>query len=291
VNEIIRAFEAQIDSVLEGERAVVARINTSTVDRYKTVIDPLGADISHFNKTRSVLWEHGSDPIQRKVPIGQGWVKIRRSEGDLIGKCKFDDDEFPRTLFEKYKSGSLNGWSIKAAVHDASPPTIDEIRSRPDLEDCEIIYRKWDLVEFSATHAAGNSDCISLLVSRGMIMPPEGFVMPEPKSEYGPKHVLNGSSSTGTCEPGTCLACDQNRAVDLSRRIECDGSYWHVMDGGKKIASFADVQDAEELMRAMDRTRSFEQVMVDLHTQQQAKFTEMEERIIGLIELKKFGRI
>ncbi len=291
MNEIIRAFDAQIDSVLEGERAIVARINSAAIDRLKTVIDPLGGDTSHFNKTRSVLWNHGQDPIRGTVPIGKGWVKVRATEGDILGKTTFGKDKFSQDLFECYKDESIRGWSIKAGVHEASPPTDKEIRSRPELADCEMVYRKWDLIEYSATPTPGNSDCLTLLVSRGLITAPEGFVMPKPKSEYGPKHVASGSSSTGTCEPGTCIACDQNRAVDLSRHIECDGSHWWVMDGGKCIASFSDAEDADELMRAMDRKRSFEQILVNLHTEQQARFDEAQERIIGLIELKKFGRI
>ncbi len=176
MDTIYRNFEASIDQVLEGERAVVARINTSGVDRLKTVIDPLGADTSHFNKTRSVLWNHGLDPIRGTVPIGAGWAKVRRAERDMIGKTSFAKDEFSELCFQGCKDGTLRGWSIKAGVHASSPPTVDEIRSRPDLEDCELIYRKWDLIEYSLTPTPGNSDCVSLLVSRGLITAPEGYV-------------------------------------------------------------------------------------------------------------------
>ncbi len=173
MDTILRAFEAQIDSVLDGERAVVARINSSGVDRLRTVIDPLGADVSHFNKTRSVLWQHGMDPIRGTVPIGSGWAKVRRSEGDMLGKTSFAKDDFSEQLFQGYKNEDIRGWSIKAGIHDASPPTKDEIRRRPELSECDLIYRKWDLIELSATPTPGNSDCLTLLVSRGLITPPE----------------------------------------------------------------------------------------------------------------------
>ncbi len=267
MQEIIRAYEASIDSVLEGERAVVARINSAAVDRLRTVIDPMGGDTSHFNKTRSVLWNHGQDAIRGAVPVGSGWVKVRKAERDIIGKTSFAKDEFSQLLFEGYRDETIRGWSIKAAVLESSPPTKEEIRNRPEMEDCEMVYRKWDLIEYSATPTPGNSDCLTLLVSRGLITPPEGFVMPEKPSVI------------------------EQPKPEVGRRIECDGSYWHVIDCGKRIASFPDAEDADELIRAMDKTRSFEQVLVNLHTEQQARFAEMEERIVGMIELKKFGRI
>jgi hypothetical protein len=101
----------------------------------------------------------------------------------MLGKTTFAKDEFSSQLFEAYKDGTLRGWSIKAGVHAASPPTTEEIRSRPELQDCETIYRKWDLIEFSATPTPGNSDCLTMLVSRGLITAPEGFVPEEPKPE------------------------------------------------------------------------------------------------------------
>ena len=136
MDTIFRTFEASIDSVLDGERAVVARINTAGVDRLKTVIDPMGCDVSHFNKTRSVLWNHGQDPIRGAVPIGQGHARVRRSEKDMLGKTAFRSDDFSESLFQSYKEGSLRGWSIKAGVHEATPPTRrrDEIAAPGTLK-------------------------------------------------------------------------------------------------------------------------------------------------------------
>ncbi len=297
---ITRAFEAQIDSVLDGERAVVARINSSAVDRLRTVIDPLGADVTHFNKTRSVLWQHGQDPIRGTVPIGHGWARVRRSENDIIGKTSFAKDPFSDQLFQGYKDESIRGWSIKAGIHEASPPTKQEIRSRPELEDCEVIYRKWDLIELSATPTPGNSDCLTLLVSRGLITPPEGF--------YGPAHRLTGSSSTGVCEPGTCIACDQNRAMPKTvielpdpsptgikhteRWVDSVDGLFHVTEpNGQRLVAFRSMEDAEECIRAMRNSQSFEQVLINVHTAQRAKFEQQKDDILAEIMLRQWGVI
>ena len=93
------------------------------------MIDPLGGDYSHFNRTRSVLWNHGKDPIRGAVPIGTGWVKARRAERDMLGKTVFGRDKFSDDLFDRCEAGDCRGWSIQAAVRVASPPTKAEIRA------------------------------------------------------------------------------------------------------------------------------------------------------------------
>ncbi len=236
---IIRSFEASIDSVLEGERAVVARINTAGVDRLKTVIDPLGCDVSHFNKTRSVLWNHGLDPIRGTVPIGQGWAKVRKTERDMLGKTSFAKDDFSAQLFDAYKDGTLRGWSIKAGVHASSPPTQEEIRSRPDLADCETIYRKWDLIEFSATPTPGNSDCLTMLVSRGLITAPEGFVAEAEK--------IDGKTETDYSDSVTIVRTEPY--------VDTDGKTWTVFHAdGQRCMAFADPQLADECLQLLTAT-------------------------------------
>jgi len=269
VNQIIRSFEATIDSVLEGERAVVARINTGAVDRLRTVIDPLGCDVSHFNKTRSVLWNHGLDPIRGTVPIGEGWAKIRRSENDMIGKCRFDTDPLADMLFEKYKAGSLRGWSIKAGVHEASPPSKAEIRSNPEWEECEMVYRKWDLLEFSATGTPGNSDCVSLMVSRGLITQPEGFVPTEPPPEP---------------------AKDPERS--LVPHIESDGGYWYVRGLAVESPRFTSARDAEQLLAMVSSPPpSLSSFYVSLLNQTRATNTQFQRDLEAIIDLKVRGRV
>ncbi len=284
MQEIFRAFEAEIDSVLDGERAVVARINNTAVDRLNTVIDPLGCNVTHFNKTRSVLWQHGQDPIRGTVPIGSGWVKVRRSEGDMLGKTSFAKDDFSSQLFDAYKEGTIRGWSIKAAVQEASPPTKEEIRSRPDLEGCEMVYRKWDLIEYSATPTPGNSDCLSLLVSRGLITPPEGYEPPTIEKQLAAviENVPALLEAMGSKLP----------AEHKERWVDTDGQHWFVTEpDGTRIAKFRDEPTAFECIRAMENSRSFEQTLIGLHTEQRARFEQQKDDLLAEIALRQWGII
>ncbi len=264
---IVRAFEGEITEVKEGERSIVARINTDAVDRLRTVIDPMGGDTKHFNKTRSVLWEHGKSTDRGTKPIGSGWVKVRQTERDMIGKTAFAKDDFSQGLFELCRDGHLRSWSISAMVHQATPPTESEIQRRPELADCDMIYRKWDLAEYSLVSVPGNSDAVTLLVSRGLIQAPEGFVMPEPKIE----------------EP---------KIIHSERYIDSDGEFWRIYEKDETvIASFPDPELAEECLRAMNAPQTLNHQIALIFNEMRALQDERNREIREYIDLYTTGRI
>lgn len=168
---LCRAYEAQIDSV-DADRAVTAIINTGDVDRYATVIDPAGVDLTAYRKNPVVLWEHGKDPTRGRLPIGRNlWIK--RSGSRLIAKTQFGKDDYSQALFELYRDGVLRGWSIFALpdMTRAGKPTPAEIRARPDLERCETIYRACELGEYSGVAVPGNAETLTMLESRSIWFP------------------------------------------------------------------------------------------------------------------------
>ncbi|WP_422924480.1 hypothetical protein [Singulisphaera sp. PoT] len=173
---ISRAYTAKIDDVKPGERSVVAVINTNAVDRFKTVIDPFGVKTANFDKSRLVLWEHGKDPRRGKLPVARcAWLKVDRGTKSIIAKSIFRQDEFADQLFSMYQDETLRGFSIDglADPKTCGPPTIEEIKKRPELAECKCIYRTLELVEYSAVGIGGNPDALALAVSRGLWLPDE----------------------------------------------------------------------------------------------------------------------
>ena len=271
MDDIFRSVETEIESVLEGERSIVSRINTGGIDRFDTIIDPLGCDVSHFNRLQSVLWDHGQDPVRGHLPIGKGWAKVRRSEGDMIAKTVFDTDEFSDLLFQKCKAGSIRGWSIHAKPQEVSAPTKQEIAKRPELERCKWICRKWDLLEYSLTPTAGNSDCVTMLISRGMIARPAWYVERTATDSEGgmsgggaavkptvvgeDKGVSRSHVEGEMCPDGTCERCDAMRSTPDPKRsvpfIDTDGASWWIDQGGKRIMSFGEAGLAQDALRFM----------------------------------------
>lgn len=215
MDAVFRAFSAQVDDVNNDDRSITAKISTFSVDRHNTVFDSRGCDLNNYNNNRVVLWEHSRDPLRGALPIGTNlWIKVDRSSNPkLIAKTKFKKDDFSQQLFEAYRDGEMSGWSISAMPIDFGPPTKDEVRSRPELANVDLVFRKYDLVEYSAVAVPSCVDAltvddyrsISKLISRGIPVPddiseaikqfseslvvqePSGLILPETATEPTPE--------------------------------------------------------------------------------------------------------
>ncbi|MDR3582588.1 MAG: hypothetical protein P4L67_04915 [Candidatus Pacebacteria bacterium] len=163
MNQIIRSFAAVVDDVKPAERSVVAKIGTRAVDRYKTVIEPRGIDLVAYRTNPVVLFEHGKDPLRGSLPIGRNqWVRVEKDNTErLLAKTIFGKDDFSAQLFDMYCDGTMRGWSVSILPKDASVPTREEIRSRPELANCDLVYRSSELLEYSVTAVPGNPEALS----------------------------------------------------------------------------------------------------------------------------------
>lgn len=164
----VRAYDASLD-VSDGERTVVATINTDGVDRYRTVIVPKGAVLEPYRKNPVVLANHDGCSL----PVGRNlWIKVQKDR--LIAKTQFlpaGEDEFADKVFRLYQLGFLKAWSVGFDPIDWGKPSPEEIRARPDWAEAEIIFRKWELLEYSAVTVPGNADALTEAVSRGLSLP------------------------------------------------------------------------------------------------------------------------
>lgn len=169
-----RDYVAEVDDVDAAGGWVVARINTSAVDRFDTVIVPGGMDQSAFEaNNRLVLWNHGEDAPRGKVPVGRSaWVRYRRDRDDLLAKTVFAKDDFARGLFQLYRDNVLRAWSVNGKASKApgmtGPPTADELKRRPDWKGAKTLYRAWSLTEYSAVTFPGNADALTEETSRAL---------------------------------------------------------------------------------------------------------------------------
>ena len=112
--------------------------------------------------------------------IGRGWAKVLPLERDMLGKTTARKaTSFSQKLVRAMsRRVILRSWSINALVHESSKPTTDEIARRPELAECDMIYRKWELAEYSLVSVPGNADATTILVSRGLMQAPEGYIEP-----------------------------------------------------------------------------------------------------------------
>ena len=169
----IRAYDAKLD-VLEGERAVVATINTDAVDRYRTVILPKGAKLENYRKNPVVLLQHGPGLFGGggpPLPIGRNaWIKI--TNGRMVAKTVFapaDVSEDAERVFRMYQSDFMRAWSVSFDPIEYGKPTPEELRAKPDWAEADLIFREWELLEYSAVVVPGNPQALTEAVSRGIV--------------------------------------------------------------------------------------------------------------------------
>lgn len=326
MSNVIRAYDATIDSVDKAERSMVARINTAGLDRYKTVIDPKGARLDNYRKNPVVLWEHGKDARRFTDPIGRNlWVRSSGGErpSELLAKTRFLDDDFSQQRYEWYRDGVLNAFSVNILPDDSStsPPTKDEQRARPELADCLMMYRTWDLAEYSGTAVPGNADCLTgeraaaLLeaVQRGLWLPDDVKPLIEAKAAEIPQQTTEryithkGGKWIVHAESGKVLgehdseegAKKQLAAIEAHKHdersapwIEAVENGWIVraMDGSA-ILTTADESVAQQCLAIMGQTRSFERAHHELIQTVRTELTEFKSDITAMINLVVYGRV
>lgn len=192
-----RAYAAESNEIDSEERTIVSTISTDSVDRYKTILQPDGVMLDNYRKNPVVLCNHGlgdSEGISHVsgMPIGKNlWVKV--SKRKLIAKTKFlprGEDEQADKVFRLFELGYLNAWSVRMNPIEFGLPTSAEIRARPELAECRQIFRKWDLIEYSAVTLPANPDAVQQARSLGLELPgwPEAQEQPEqPEDEMPPE--------------------------------------------------------------------------------------------------------
>lgn len=249
---IIRAYRARVDDVNRRERSIVAKINTSCVDYYRTVIDPRGIDLgddrSGYRGNPVVLWEHGRDPARGSLPVGRnGWVRpaVGPNGPELVAKTGFYEkgkkgDEFTEKLFEMYADEDMRGFSVNVVPDESrsSPPTHDEIRERPELKDCVMMYRGGRLAEYSAVAVPGNPEALTVdearsvlrCVSRGLALPADLVA-----------RARRTAGDDGDGEP------------PAERRIVKEGDKWCVYsEDGKRMGEYDSKAEAEKRLAEIE---------------------------------------
>jgi len=160
------AAKADID---DNERTVTAVVSTGGVDRDNEVLLPKGALLDNYKKNPVVLWAHNS----WETPIGKNlWIK--RKGNDIIAKTKFAETEKANEVYELFKGGFLNAFSIGFMPIKGHRPEPDDIKKRPDLAEATYIYDKWELLEYSVVPVPANAEALATAVKTKSIVLSDG---------------------------------------------------------------------------------------------------------------------
>jgi len=169
-------------TVSEGERAVVAKINTAVMDRDGEVVLPLGCDATEYEANPVVFFMHD----HWSLPVGK-CVSLKRETDSLSAKMVFaarpenhpaEKEWLPDTLLALYQQGVMSAFSIGFSVIESRQP------SKKDLEtyggECRRVISKWKLLEFSPVTIPANQEAVALAVSKAFTPEQSPEAKPEP---------------------------------------------------------------------------------------------------------------
>ncbi len=159
VKTTVKFFTKQ--NVDEDEGTVTAVISTDAIDRDNEVLSPKGAILDNFLKNPVVLWVHNSFGM----PVGKAlWIKRGRKK--ITAKVKFAKTDLGQEVFEMFKGGFLNAFSVGFIVKKSHSPTPDEIKKKPELAEAWRIFDEWELLEFSVVPVPANQEALATAVKQ-----------------------------------------------------------------------------------------------------------------------------
>jgi len=168
-----KTYDAKLEEVGKDERAVIAIISTSTVDREGEVLVPAGAKLQTFRKNPIVLWAHKYDepPIAKAAP--PGWIRYDKALNAIKAKIIFAETELAENLFQLYRGGFLRAFSVGYDRYTATieAPGEKDVEKQPDWAGARAIVKSWELLEFSACPIGMNPEALAVAVSKGLIPP------------------------------------------------------------------------------------------------------------------------
>lgn len=196
-----------------GQRWVLARISTATVDNEGDVVLPSGGDFTEFEKNPTVMFRHGLGEGD-KLPIGQVFGGILRRTNDLVAKVFFAQrptthppnlEWIADTVHELYKQGVMRAFSMgfRILMGGARPAESRDLARFGD--GARRIITKWRLKEISAVPFGMHPEALAMAVSKGW-MATDSWVA---KSMGWPQELLD------TVDPRPMLRVDEPTPIRL----------------------------------------------------------------------------
>jgi len=165
-----KVFSTDI-SILPDERAVVAKITTSAVDREGHVLVPMGCNTKDYERNPIVLMQHDSFGL----PIAR-CSAIKRFDDYITAKAVFanrpeslppDEEWVPDIIYDLYKQKMLNAFSVGLIPIEMRPSNDRDVEKYG--VGCRLVVSKWSLLEFSAVTIPMNQEAVMTAVGKGML--------------------------------------------------------------------------------------------------------------------------
>jgi len=151
--------DADTKEIDPEKRTMVVTISTKTKDRAGDIMEPGGMKFENYKKNPVVLWAHDykGRPIAKTL-----WIKV---QGDkVIAKPRFANTDLANEVFELYKGGFLNAWSVGFIPEDFEP---NKEKQGDKIDGYKV--RTWELLEYSAVPVPANPEALSNAYQKGEV--------------------------------------------------------------------------------------------------------------------------
>ena len=164
-NKIIAGTEFKIVKAEDGSEQYIAEhvISTDSTDRdrERVIFSDLDKAVANYRKNPVVLFYHNM--ADEKLPVGKN-LELWRDGNKIMARTQFavDEDEpgFVRTLWNLYKGGYLNAWSVGFTferyeyVEDEKDPDYGKADARVYVDE---------LLEYSVVPVPANQEALTML--------------------------------------------------------------------------------------------------------------------------------
>lgn len=172
MNLIRKTYQAvETKTADDADRTLVVKISTSNPDRSNDVVAPDGVQLDNYLKNPVVAAFHRYD----QPPIGKT-VDIQKVDDGVVAKVEFTPkgvNALADQLFEMYKAGFMNAWSIGFIPKKWS-----------DRDNLGREFQEWELLEYSAVLVPDNPEALTVLRSKGL--DPDQLIKEQEEAEKVP---------------------------------------------------------------------------------------------------------
>lgn len=153
---IRKTYQASETKQVQGEdRTLIVRISTKTPDRSNDVVLPGGVVLDNYFRNPVVAFGHNYSGLS----IGKT-TEINVADDGILAKVVFPPKgvyELADTLYELYKDNFMNAWSIGFIPLETE-----------DRPEGGMIFKKWELLEYSAVMVPDNPEALTVLRTKGI---------------------------------------------------------------------------------------------------------------------------
>lgn len=153
IHKTVHAIETK--EVDEQSRTLIVKISTSDVDRSGDVVVPNGVILDNYLKNPVVAAFHRYDE-----PAIAKTLEIKVMDNCILAKLEFmPEGKYPLAdiLYEQYKGGFMNAWSIGFRPVDYEP-----------IVNGGYKFNTWELYEYSAVLVPDNQGALTVMRSKGI---------------------------------------------------------------------------------------------------------------------------